>query len=44
MNNNNINNIANCFGCGVCAASCGKRLIKIQLNENGFYSPYLDEP
>lgn len=44
MNNNNISNIANCFGCGVCAASCGKRIIKIQLNEDGFYSPYLDEP
>lgn len=40
----NVKDITNCYGCGVCAASCGKKIIKIQLNENGFYTPYIDEP
>lgn len=37
----NISNIQNCFGCGVCAASCPKKLISIQLNRDGFYEPKL---
>lgn len=44
MNKINVKDITNCYGCGVCAASCGKKIIKIQLNENGFYTPYIDEP
>lgn len=44
MNNINVKDITNCYGCGVYAASCGKKIIKIQLNENGFYTPYIDEP
>lgn len=38
---NNISNLHNCFGCGVCAASCPKKLISIQLNRDGFYEPKL---
>lgn len=38
---NNISNIRNCFGCGVCAACCQKKLISIQLNRDGFYEPRL---
>ena len=38
---NNISSIKNCYGCGVCAASCGHKLIKIRLNDKGFYEPYL---
>ena len=36
---NNISTIHNCYGCGVCAASCGKKIIKIELNADGFYEP-----
>lgn len=35
----NISNIHNCFGCGLCATVCTRKLIEIQLNENGFYEP-----
>lgn len=28
-----------CFGCGVCAASCPRRIIFIRLNKDGFYEP-----
>lgn len=40
----NVTTMKNCYGCGVCAACCGKRIIVIRLNEDGFYSPYIDEP
>lgn len=36
---NNISSIHNCYGCGVCAASCSKNIIKIELNKDGFYEP-----
>lgn len=38
----NVSSIHSCYGCGVCAASCGKRVINIRLNEDGFYTPYID--
>lgn len=40
---NNISSIRNCYGCGVCAASCGKRVISVHLNDDGFYAPYIDD-
>lgn len=43
MTMKNISRIKDCYGCGVCAASCGKKIIKIRLNENGFYQPYIDD-
>lgn len=33
----NISHIHNCYGCGVCAASCPKNVIEINLNGDGFY-------
>ena len=33
----NISHIHNCYGCGVCAASCPQNIIEIVLNNNGFY-------
>ncbi len=36
---NSISGIHNCFGCGVCAASCAKKIISIELNQDGFYEP-----
>jgi len=35
----NISHIHHCYGCGVCALACGKQIISIRLNENGFYEP-----
>ena len=40
----NISYIQNCFGCGVCAASCGKKIISIELNRDGFYEPRINDP
>ena len=42
--NNNVSIIRNCYGCGVCAASCGKKIISIELNSDGFYEPRIIEP
>lgn len=39
----NVSIIHNCFGCGVCAASCAKKLIAIELNRDGFYEPRITE-
>ena len=40
----NISSVSNCFGCGVCASVCSKKIIRIHLNSNGFYEPYIDNP
>lgn len=37
----NILNIHDCYGCGVCAKACGKKIINIKLNAKGFYEPYI---
>ena len=29
---NNISSIKNCFGCGVCAIACPKKIIDLRLN------------
>lgn len=39
----NVSEIQNCFGCGVCAASCGKKIISIELNRDGFYEPRIKD-
>ena len=41
---NNVSDFKYCFGCGVCAASCGKKIISIELNRDGFYEPRINEP
>lgn len=43
MSKENIFSIHNCFGCGVCAASCGKKIIAIELNRDGFYEPRITD-
>lgn len=43
MAKDNISNIKNCYGCGVCAASCGKKIIAIRLNRDGFYEPRITD-
>lgn len=37
----NISAIHSCYGCGVCAASCAKKIISIELNRDGFYEPQI---
>lgn len=39
----NISDIHNCYGCGVCSASCARNLISMRLNKNGFYEPYVTD-
>lgn len=41
---NNIHNIKDCYGCGVCATVCAKKIIEIKLNKNGFYEPRITDP
>lgn len=41
---NNISSVRNCYGCGVCAATCAKRLISVELNRDGFYEPRIADP
>lgn len=44
MNNKkSVLNIQNCYGCGVCAASCAKKIILIELNRDGFYEPRITD-
>lgn len=37
----NIQGIHNCYGCGVCATACPRKIIDIQLNSSGFYEPVI---
>lgn len=36
---NNIGEVHNCYGCGVCATACGRKIIEIVQNTAGFYEP-----
>lgn len=35
----NIKSIRDCYGCGVCAIACPKKIIRIHYNKNGFLEP-----
>lgn len=37
----NISEIKNCYGCGVCATICPKKIIQLGLNKHGFYEPHI---
>lgn len=39
----NIENIRDCYGCGVCATACGRKIIEIGLNADGFYEPHITD-
>lgn len=43
MTYNNISSITDCYGCGVCATVCSKKIISITLNEAGFYEPVITD-
>lgn len=36
---NNISKLKNCYGCGVCAATCPQNIIQLSENKDGFYKP-----
>ena len=35
----NVSNIKSCYGCGVCAIVCAKKIISIEQDGDGFYAP-----
>lgn len=39
----NISQVHNCYGCGVCSKACGKSLIHMRLNDDGFYEPHITD-
>lgn len=41
--NNNISQIRDCYGCGVCTATCPKNIISLSLNKDGFYEPHIED-
>ena len=41
---NNISKVHDCYGCGVCATACGRKIIEIGLNAEGFYEPHITYP
>ena len=43
MMKNNISKVHDCYGCGVCATACGRKIIEIDLNKNGFYEPHVTD-
>lgn len=40
----NVSEINNCYGCGVCAVVCAKKIIGVELNKEGFYEPKVTDP
>lgn len=40
----NVKDIKNCYGCGLCAVVCARRVINIDLNASGFYEPHIAHP
>ena len=39
----NISAVKNCYGCGVCATICGRKIIEIKQNADGFYEPHMTD-
>ena len=39
----NVSAIKDCYGCGVCAIACGHKLIRIELDKDGFYAPRITD-
>ena len=40
---NNVSIVRDCYGCGVCSASCPKSIISISINRDGFYEPRIKD-
>lgn len=41
--NKNISCVHDCYGCGVCATACGRKIIEIVQNTDGFYEPHITD-
>lgn len=41
-NKKNISSLEHCYGCGVCTAVCPVKIISLRENNEGFYSPVID--
>ena len=41
MSDKSIKGTVDCYGCGVCAIACAKKIIDIRLNDKGFLEPYI---
>lgn len=39
---NNVSDIKECYGCGMCATVCPKCIVDIRLDESGFYTPHIE--
>lgn len=39
----NISQVHDCYGCGVCATVCAKKIVEISLNKDGFYEPKITD-
>lgn len=37
----NVGGLKECYGCGICILSCPKDIIKLSLNDEGFYTPQI---
>ncbi len=37
----NISHINDCYGCGLCAIVCSRKIINIEHNNDGFYEPHI---
>lgn len=35
----NVTELDYCYGCGICSLACGRKIIQIKLNDEGFYAP-----
>ena len=40
---NNIGNIKHCYGCGVCATACSRKIINLILDSDGFYVSHITD-
>lgn len=40
---NNVSDIKNCYGCGLCAVVCKRNIISIKLSDEGFYVPVIED-
>lgn len=38
-----VKKVENCTGCGLCESLCPRRAITMQINEDGYLSPYIDD-
>lgn len=38
---NNVSDIKDCYGCGMCATVCPKHIVDIRLDKAGFYTPHI---